>query len=160
MKHRVPSECYWRTGGWSRGHQAPGDDNKLVSGSSLSGSLQENTSGGAQLSSGSPSHCIRRWQQTGEGLPGASVKYDCPSWLDNDPGNDTQAVEETGRGRGVMAGPGGQHVKLGCYKWFLRITISSSWAWIRASHIATLRPRQDNGQDYGPGLLFKLISSL
>lgn len=49
----------------------------------------------------------------------ASVKYDCPwclSWLDNDPGNDTGSRGD-GEGRGgVMAGPGGQHVKLGCYK--------------------------------------------
>ena len=34
--NEAPSaECYWRTGGWSRGHQSQADDNKLVSGSSL-----------------------------------------------------------------------------------------------------------------------------
>lgn len=58
------------------------------------------------LSSGSPSHCTRRWQQTGEGLPCASVKYDCPSWLDNDPANDTgsQADGEGTRGNGGARG--------------------------------------------------------
>ena len=99
--------------------------------------------------------CTRRWQQevaTGarEGAARVPSKYDrpaCPHVCIM-----TQAetsVEETVMADGMRGNGGarGATCETCCYKWFLRITISSSWAWIRASYIATLRQNRQRTTD-------------